>query len=70
MKELYTCLEAINTSLSEKIALQKVEVQKIAGDTPKPINYDPFNYGEAYAGDLVVSCSDFTSLVATVGCGC
>ncbi|KAK3780581.1 hypothetical protein RRG08_037519 [Elysia crispata] len=53
VKELYACIEAINTSLGEKIALQKVEVQKIAGDTPKPINYDPFNYGEAYAGDLV-----------------
>ncbi|GFO06488.1 hypothetical protein PoB_003299300 [Plakobranchus ocellatus] len=53
VKELYACIDAINTTLSEKIALQKVEVQKIAGDQPKPINYDPFNYGEAYAGDLV-----------------
>ncbi|RUS74427.1 hypothetical protein EGW08_017821, partial [Elysia chlorotica] len=53
VKELYACIDTINTSLGEKIALQKVEVQKIAGDTPKPINYDPFNYGEAYAGDLV-----------------
>ncbi|XP_059174569.1 uncharacterized protein LOC131954798 isoform X2 [Physella acuta] len=53
VKDLYKCMDQINNSLSEKIAQQKVEVQKIAGDTPKPINYDPFNYGEAYGGDVV-----------------
>ncbi|CAL1547932.1 unnamed protein product [Lymnaea stagnalis] len=53
IKDIYKCMDQINNSLSEKIAQQKVEVQKIAGDTPKPINYDPFNYGEAYGGDVV-----------------
>ncbi|XP_055869202.1 uncharacterized protein LOC106051385 isoform X1 [Biomphalaria glabrata] len=53
IKDIYKCIDLINNSLSEKIAQQKVEVQKIAGDTPKPINYDPFNYGEAYGGDIV-----------------
>ncbi|KAH9514698.1 hypothetical protein Btru_023330, partial [Bulinus truncatus] len=53
IRDIYKCIDQINNSLSEKIAQQKVEVQKIAGDTPKPINYDPFNYGEAYGGDIV-----------------
>ncbi|XP_012941503.1 uncharacterized protein LOC101857427 [Aplysia californica] len=52
-KDIYANIDHINNSLSEKIAKQRVEVQKLAGDQPKPINYDPFNYGEAYGGDLV-----------------
>ncbi|CAG5125669.1 unnamed protein product, partial [Candidula unifasciata] len=53
VKDLYSTIDQINNSLSEKIAQQRVEMQKIAGDTPKAINYDPFNYGEAYTGDFV-----------------
>lgn len=51
--DLSTAIDKIEFTLSEKVANQREEVKKIAGDIPEPINYDPFNYGEAFKGETV-----------------
>ena len=46
-------IDKVDREVSEKIALQREEMKKLARDIPEPMNYDPFNYGEAFRGEVV-----------------
>ena len=53
-KEHHKALDIVTSEISEKIAKQRLELQKVTDGQPETVNYDPFNYGEAYNGDTIV----------------